>query len=286
MLDNGSTRASIHEAPFAGGRCAQNAAKKGRHVHSTAFIARLLAWRGRDDNPLMSFSAATGLPMTPSPPDSPTSSQPPPPSASRTLDDPWLREIVSRVPLIVLHLWLLGRVMREWLLTGRITGFLLLANATLIIYLTLRRRQADRVDRNLLAWTAALGGTLGPLALTPSGQGPIPDAYTAWLTLVGFGVSTAGLVALGRSFGIVAAHRGIVQHGIYRIIRHPAYAGYFLTHIGFVLAYPTMWNFAVWLIADSLQLVRIMFEERILGQNDEYRTYMTRVRWRMLPGIF
>jgi protein-S-isoprenylcysteine O-methyltransferase Ste14 len=225
--------------------------------------------------------------MTPSPPDPATTSQPDPNStSSRAFNDPWLREIVSRVPLIVLHVWLAGRVVREWLLTGRITGFLLVGNATLIIYLTLRRRQANRVDRNPLAWTAALAGTLGPLALNPSGQGPIPDAYTAWLTLAGFGVSTAGLVALGRSFGIVAAHRGIVQHGIYRVIRHPAYAGYFLTHIGFVLAYPTTWNFVMWLVADSLQLVRIMFEERMLRQNDEYRAYIARVRWRMLPGIF
>jgi len=236
--------------------------------------------------------------MTPSPSDSPDTSHPntshpspagtssPSRASSRTFDDPWLREIVSRVPLIVLHLWLLGRVVREWLLTGRLTGFLLVANATIIIYLTLRRRQAYRVERNPLAWTAAIAGTLGPLALNPSGQGPIPDVYTAWLTLAGFGVSTAGLVALGRSFGIVAAHRGVVQHGIYRVIRHPAYAGYFLTHIGFVLAYPTTWNFAVWLMADSLQLVRIVFEERTLSQNEEYLAYMARVRWRMLPGIF
>jgi len=283
-------------------------------VHSTHFTARLFAWRGSDDNLLMSFSAATGLPMTPSSSESPTSSQTPPPTSApsppqtgapdslasaqtprssaqrntsfQTFDDPRLREIVSRVPLIVLHLWFMGRVVQEWLLTGRITGILLVANATLIIYLTLRRRQADRVDRDLLAWTAALGGTLGPLALNPSGHGPIPDAYTSWLTLVGFGISTAGLVALGRSFGIVAAHRGVVQHGVYRVIRHPAYAGYFLTHIGFVLAYPTTWNFAVWLVSDSLQLVRILFEERMLSQNDEYRLYMARVRWRMLPGIF
>jgi len=225
--------------------------------------------------------------MTPSPADPATTSQPGPQgTSSRAFNDPWLREIVSRVPLIVLHLWLVGRVVREWLLTGRITGFLLVANATIIIYLTLRRRQAYRVERNPLAWTAAIAGTLGPLALNPSGQGPIPDVYTACLTLAGFGVSTAGLVALGRSFGIVAAHRGVVQHGIYRVIRHPAYAGYFLTHIGFVLAYPTTWNFAVWLMADSLQLVRIVFEERTLRQNEEYLAYMARVRWRMLPGIF
>ena len=225
--------------------------------------------------------------MTPSPSEPAPTSQPRPQGTSPgAFDDPWLREIVSRVPLIVLHLWFLGRVVQEWLLTGRITGFLVVANAALIIYLTLRRRQANRVDRSPLAWTAAIAGTLGPLALNPSGHGPIPDAYTAWLTLAGFGVSSAGLVALGRSFGIVAAHRGIVQHGIYRVIRHPAYAGYFLTHIGFVLAYPTTWNFAVWLIADSLQLVRIMFEERTLKQNDQYLAYMARVRWRMLPGIF
>ena len=49
---------------------------------------------------------------------------------------------------------------------------------------------------------------------------------------------------------------------------------------------PTMWNFAVFSIFYSLKIPRILAEERLLGQDTNYRSYMDRVRFRLIPGLF
>ena len=95
-----------------------------------------------------------------------------------------------------------------------------------------------------------------------------------------------GKLSLGRSFGLMPANRGIVSTGLYRVVRHPIYLGYLITHIGFVAANPTPWN-AVTLIAADLALMwRAVCEEQMLGQDPSYREYLQVVRWRVLPGVF
>jgi protein-S-isoprenylcysteine O-methyltransferase Ste14 len=64
------------------------------------------------------------------------------------------------------------------------------------------------------------------------------------------------------------------------------YAAYFVGLIGFLYAFPTIWNAAligVWCVA---QVLRMFAEERVLAQSPSYRDYLERVRWRVLPGIF
>ena len=56
--------------------------------------------------------------------------------------------------------------------------------------------------------------------------------------------------------------------------------------IGFVVAYPADWNLAVLAAADVALLLRAICEERTLALDDAYRAYMTRVRWRIVPGVF
>jgi protein-S-isoprenylcysteine O-methyltransferase Ste14 len=197
-----------------------------------------------------------------------------------------LGELAGRAAIIGLYGWLVIQVLDEWRRTGHVTGLFLISSAALLIYFTLRRRPAQEVERSWLARITAISGTLGPLAFRPTMHSSIPDSVTAWLSFIGTAITIAGIVALGRSFGVVAANRGIIRHGIYRWIRHPLYTGYFFSHAGFVLSFPTIWNLALWLLADGSHLVRILVEERLLKHDPAYRGYMSQVRWRMLPGIF
>ena len=92
--------------------------------------------------------------------------------------------------------------------------------------------------------------------------------------------------ALGRSFGIEAANRGIQTHGLYRFVRHPIYAAYLPLIGGYLLAYPSVWNALLvgcWLVC---QVARIQREEAVLGQDEQYQAYAERVRWRLIPGAW
>jgi protein-S-isoprenylcysteine O-methyltransferase Ste14 len=52
-------------------------------------------------------------------------------------------------------------------------------------------------------------------------------------------VVIAGKVALGRSFGIAPANRGVGRPRPYGFVRHPIYSGYIVTHIAFAIAHPS-----------------------------------------------
>ena len=104
--------------------------------------------------------------------------------------------------------------------------------------------------------------------------------------MIGLSMQVSAKIILGRGFGIIPANRGVRVLGPYRIVRHPMYAGYTLTHIGFLLANPSLSNAVVYIIAFGLQLMRIGREERVLMQDLAYVSFASRVRYRILPFVF
>jgi protein-S-isoprenylcysteine O-methyltransferase Ste14 len=109
---------------------------------------------------------------------------------------------------------------------------------------------------------------------------------TVALSCAGLCVVIAGKITLGRSFALLPANRGVVSKGVYRIVRHPIYMGYLVTHVAFLVASPSLWNIVALLAADAALLARAACEERTLARDPEYREYLTRVRWRVAPGVF
>lgn len=99
-------------------------------------------------------------------------------------------------------------------------------------------------------------------------------------------IQISAKVALGVSFGLVAANRGVRVSGPYRFVRHPMYAGYVITHVGLLLAMPSAFNALLYACALLLQIVRIKREERVLMQDQQYQDFSARVRYRLLPGVF
>ncbi len=161
---------------------------------------------------------------------------------------------------------------------GQWTAFPLAAQAGLAAFLFLTRRAetaAANGRRKLTAWLAAVL----PFGLQPSGAA---DGWTA-LAFGGVLFSLWGLVSLGRSFGIAPADRGLVTGGAYRLVRHPMYAGEFVSFFAVTLSNPTAWNGLLLGIILLVFVLRIGWEERILTG---YAAYCQRVRWRLLPGIW
>ena len=64
------------------------------------------------------------------------------------------------------------------------------------------------------------------------------------------------------------------------------YLGYLFVHVGFLILTPSLWNVAVYALSFACQVVRILAEERLLGQDPSYRAFCGGVRYRLLPGVF
>ena len=84
----------------------------------------------------------------------------------------------------------------------------------------------------------------------------------------------------------MAANRGVVSSGSYRLVRHPIYLGYLATHAGFLLTNPSVRNVAIYAVSYVFQFARICAEERILAQDGAYREYLQSVRYRLIPGVY
>ena len=106
------------------------------------------------------------------------------------------------------------------------------------------------------------------------------------LELLGVTICQVARVYMGRAFGVLPANRGIVSSGPFRFVRHPVYLGWLLLAAGFAAVYQSPWNVAAWLACLSLTIWRINLEEELLGADPEYRAYLSRVRYRMLPGLY
>jgi protein-S-isoprenylcysteine O-methyltransferase Ste14 len=156
-----------------------------------------------------------------------------------------------------------------------------------VVVLTIFRRQTSTVDRSFIAWATAFISMIGPSLVRAVDVAPlVPDAATAAVSGVGVCIVIVGKLTLGRSFGIIAANRGVVASGPYKIVRHPIYVGYLLTHVAFAAAHPTALNIALIVLGDSALIIRALCEERTLVADERYREYCHAVAWHFVPGVF
>jgi protein-S-isoprenylcysteine O-methyltransferase Ste14 len=175
----------------------------------------------------------------------------------------------------------------DFVKTGRVTGLLLLVSEILVVVLTVMRRSAAVVDRSLRARVLTTVSMLGPSLLKPASVVALmPQIATVGISAAGLAIVIAGKVTLGRSFGLMPANRGIVSSGVYRLVRHPIYMGYLVTHAAYLAAMPSAWNVAALVAADAALLARAVCEEQTLARDPRYREYQQVVRWRVCPGIF
>jgi protein-S-isoprenylcysteine O-methyltransferase Ste14 len=162
----------------------------------------------------------------------------------------------------------------------------LLISDALPVVLVLVRRPAQAVTQSPADWLTAYVGAAAPILLTPGGHALIDPRICGAMMVLGLFINLYGKACLARSFGLVAANRGVRLSGPYRVIRHPIYAGNAVTQIGFLLGNPTLPNLALCAAGLTLQVIRIQAEERLLGQDPVYAEYMTRVPYRLAPGVY
>lgn len=174
-----------------------------------------------------------------------------------------------------------------WIDPTRWTALLLLVTEGYTLLLVVFARRASARDMTPLPMLATIYATCYVVLLDPRGTiHLVPELAGVALQVFSTAITFSAKITLGRSFGLLPAHRGVVVAGPYRLVRHPIYMGYLVGHVGFLLANFSWRNAAVLAVLYAAQLVRIRREEAVLASNDDYRSYQRRVRWRLLPYIF
>jgi protein-S-isoprenylcysteine O-methyltransferase Ste14 len=194
----------------------------------------------------------------------------------------------ERLVIVALYGWLVYKIVVPLVGGhGNMGNLLLLFSEGTVLIFVLFRRSTNIISTRPIDWFLAFSATVTPLFVYPTASGSIvPPVFGTMVLMFGLLVQVYAKLILGRSFGGVPANRGLKLYGPYRFVRHPIYAGYLLTDIGFLLMNPTWWNLAVYVIFYCLQVPRLLAEERLLSQDENYSKYMKEVRFRLIPGVF
>ena len=85
----------------------------------------------------------------------------------------------------------------------------------------------------------------------------------------------------------VAADQRVISTGPYAVVRHPMYAGSFLYLLATPLALGSWWGLLAVAGMAPFFIWRLFDEERFLKTNlPGYAEYCSKLRWRLIPGIF
>lgn len=161
-----------------------------------------------------------------------------------------------------------------------------------------------RVARDTKSWDYAflIGFVLAYTAVLPLAA--FDDARFRWLPTPGW-VVVLGYVLLAGSFGLmiwaqmvnrhfepgvrIQSDRGhtVIETGPYAVIRHPGYVAGSLMVTGTALSLGSLWALIPAAFATVVLIGRTLMEERTLHADlPGYASYMGRVRFRWLPGIW
>src|SRR5262249_11278643 len=119
-----------------------------------------------------------------------------------------------------------------------------------------------------------------------------------WAQALGAVLIALGMVAVWQTFRFntfaapqvrvqtARAHQ-VVTDGPYRIVRHPMYAGSMLWLLGMPLLLGSGWGVAAVPLLVAGLAPRVVGEERMLRRElSGYEEYASRVRFRLIPGIW
>lgn len=214
------------------------------------------------------------------------------------------------VPLLAIVLALLGLKtlstnLLGWLLF--LTGIVYAVGVVIVAYI--RREtfweakipgditQAEQSDRSFWMITLAMMAVfyLSPLEyiyLTPELPRTVWMEYTGMgLFIFGIGMFVWARRTLGANYsGHLSVKEGqeLIQSGPYRMIRHPAYAGYLLMALGLALGYSSLAGIAsTVLVLLPCMIYRMYIEDRLLAEHfgGQFERYRKDVK-RLIPGIW
>jgi protein-S-isoprenylcysteine O-methyltransferase Ste14 len=154
---------------------------------------------------------------------------------------------------------------------------------------------ADKIVLLLL-----LAEFLGLIALTPLDVFRFhllakPGTLASWIGLVlfvaGWWIMTLALMENAFAAPVVKhqeeRHQKVIDSGVYRVVRHPMYAGAVLLMVGMPLWLESSATAILAILPIGTLAVRILIEEQLLRRELKgYNAYMEKVRYRLIPFLW
>ena len=180
-----------------------------------------------------------------------------------------------------------------------IVSFLWVASETALARARRSGQKASQLDKSSLRllWisisaSVSIGVVFGVQRVGYFGGGSFvyPIAGLA-LIVLGLLVRWIAILTLKRHFTVdvaIAADQSIVRDGIYRFVRHPAYAGSLLSFLGLGLFFGNYFSLLIIFLPICAAFVhRIRIEEKALTAHfgEAYTDYCASTK-RLIPGIF
>ena len=174
---------------------------------------------------------------------------------------------------------------QSFLANPRLSVSLIVVAETIAALFLIIRRDPDVTRHSWQTWLTTACGTLAPLLLRPVEAAE--DVPLGEILLVfGLAMQILSLASLNRSFGLLPALRGVKSSGMYSWVRHPLYAAYVIMFLGYLVNNQSLSNIAVVIFGTAFLVMRIHYEEDLLIQQADYRRYVNRTRWRLIPAVW
>lgn len=111
------------------------------------------------------------------------------------------------------------------------------------------------------------------------------------VAFLNIGVAIINIATLQNSYAskLLDINKGqvLVDKGLYAHVRHPLYAGAIIMALFIPIALGSLWGLLPAMLSVIILLVRIEFEEEMLLKGMEgYEDYQSRVKYKLIPGIY
>jgi protein-S-isoprenylcysteine O-methyltransferase Ste14 len=161
-------------------------------------------------------------------------------------------------------------------------GVLRLAFFSMLVVMYVIRLPTKKADRRPLVILVSFVGTFSVVAtsfLPGTAHGPLSVLLSDLLITAGMAWAVWGLAYLRRSFSIIPEARRLVTGGPFALSRNPLYLGEGIASIGVVLPAFGVWHALLLALFVTSQLLRIHWEQKVLGEafGSEYSAYLRRV---------
>lgn len=161
----------------------------------------------------------------------------------------------------------------------------------------------SRMQKGTKGWDRVLFYVLQGVLLAEFPVAAFDDRYhwssaPVWVFGLGYALFTAGMVGCFWVLSVnkfaemgvrIQTERGhkVIDTGPYAVVRHPMYVACFLLFPGIALALGSFWALIPAALVSVVLVVRTVLEDRTLQNELEgYKEYASRVRYRLIPGVW